>query len=350
MNENLALGLFALLPCFLAWGLRRFARKRKAGAAPNWRQLVAGNFLVLAFLLSLVLLGGEIYFRFIYDSTDALSYSKVSRRWFERYWHDNALMVRDNLEYSLRKVEGRRRITFIGDSFTAGHGIRNVEDRFVNIVRREHPEWEIHMLAQPGLDTGAELKNLITGLKHGYQVDHVVLVYCLNDISDIIPEWVKVSAALAEETGKSCWLRRSSFFVDWICVRWQTKRNVYLSGYFNFVAEAYRGPLWRTHQQRLRIFQEIVKANGGQLSVVTFPFMQSMEHYDFGFMHQQLAVLWKELNVPYLDLLPVFRDSATKSLTVNRFDAHPNETAHALAAAAISKFLASQMQTNRPGF
>ena len=69
-----------------------------------------------------------------------------------------------------------------------------------------------------------------------------------------------------------------------------------------------------------------------------------------GFVHDQLAVFWKELNVPHLDLLPVFRDSASKTLTVNRFDAHPNETAHALAGAAIGKFLASQMLTNRPGF
>src|SRR6478609_2645269 len=110
MNENLALAVFALLPCVLAWGLWRFAGKRKVGSAgSNWRRLVAGNLLVLAFLLSLVLLGGEIYFRFIYDSTDALAFSKVSQRWYNRYWHENALSVRDNMEYSFRKTDSRPR-------------------------------------------------------------------------------------------------------------------------------------------------------------------------------------------------------------------------------------------------
>jgi hypothetical protein len=43
--------------------------------------------------------------------------------------------------------------------------------------------------------------------------------------------------------------------------------------------------------------------------------------------------------VPVLDLRPVLESHAGEGLTVNRFDAHPNERAHALAAAAIEREL-----------
>jgi hypothetical protein len=36
-----------------------------------------------------------------------------------------------------------------------------------------------------------------------------------------------------------------------------------------------------------------------------------------------------------LDLEPVFREHPRENLTVNRYDAHPNERAHEIAADAI---------------
>src|ERR1043166_10236465 len=101
-------------------------------AAATGPRLAAGNALVFCFLCSLGFLGGEIYYRFIYDTTDSFNYTKVSRRWQARHYQKNAQTVRDNVNYQLRIPPVKRRITFIGDSFTAGHGVKNVEDRFAN--------------------------------------------------------------------------------------------------------------------------------------------------------------------------------------------------------------------------
>ena len=110
--------------------------------------------------------------------------------------------------------------------------------------------------------------------------------------------------------------------------------------YFEFVRDSYRGPLWEKQKQRLKALRDLVQANGGHLSVVTFPFLHALgPHYEFQFMHDELDQLWRELQVPHLDLLPIYKDLPAKTLVVGKFDAHPNEYANALAATAIEKFL-----------
>jgi len=44
-----------------------------------------------------------------------------------------------------------------------------------------------------------------------------------------------------------------------------------------------------------------------------------------------------------LDLEPVLRAHASENLMVSRFDGHPNERAHAIAAEAIEKDLLSEL-------
>jgi hypothetical protein len=56
-----------------------------------------------------------------------------------------------------------------------------------------------------------------------------------------------------------------------------------------------------------------------------------------------LQQFWSDQQVPYLDLLSVYAGLPTARLTVNSFDAHPNEFAHALAATAIKEFLSAHL-------
>src|SRR5256885_1609541 len=188
-GEDLVLGLSFATVILSGWlSVKLVRRVRRPQSYPTWCRLVIGNAVLLLLFLSLLFLGGETYYRFIYDKTDSLLYSKVSQRWLRQHWHRNANGLRDDMEYSPFRSLTRRRISFVGDSFTAGHGIKNVKHRFVNLIRERNPSWEVHMLAMPGFDTGDELDFLRTCLDHGYQLDEVVLVYCLNDVSDMIEQ------------------------------------------------------------------------------------------------------------------------------------------------------------------
>jgi lysophospholipase L1-like esterase len=345
MDGALLFGIFLLLPLVSGGWLWLFARGvRKCGTPARWPRLLLGNFLVLLFLLSLLVAGGEAYYRFAYDNTDSLSFTLTSQRWFQRHWRLNSSDCRDNIDYAKRIKPGRRRISFVGDSFTAGHGIKDVESRFPNRIRRLHPEWEVHVLAKPGLDTGDELEYLNDLLAQNYQVDRVVLVYCLNDVGDLLPELIENNNRVRDEAKQSGWLWRKSYFANTLYCRFQMWRHADLKDYYQSVREGYQGPVWEEQKRWLTVFRDLIESHGGRLSVVTFPFLHAAgPNYEYQLAHDELDRFWRELKVPHLDLLPLYRNLPPKKITVNRFDAHPNEYAHALAAEAIEKFLSEQL-------
>ncbi|HWI55853.1 MAG TPA: SGNH/GDSL hydrolase family protein, partial [Bacillota bacterium] len=221
-EETLAFGLSLLLPCASVGGLLLFAVRVKQGRAPaGWAGLLLGNGLVLLCLLSTALVAGEAYFRFGYDTTDSLAYTRVCERWVQRHWQVNAAGCRDDVEYAPAIAPGKRRLSFVGDSFTAGHGIKKVADRFPNRLRQAHPDWEIHVLANVGLDTGAETILLNKAFTKGYQVDQVVLVYCLNDIGDLLPPDTFGAGQLVVNSENAPWLVRNSYLINFLYYRYQ---------------------------------------------------------------------------------------------------------------------------------
>jgi hypothetical protein len=350
-REVLVLLLFVAVPTITGLGLRTLYKRTKAsGRPPGLARVVAANGLLLIFLLSLALLLGETYFRFFVDTTDSLGFTRISERWVARHWHPNAAGCRDNVEYAPLIQPGKRRVTFVGDSFTAGHGVRDVEARFANRLRAMHPDWEVHVLANVGLDTGGEINLLKKAFFRGYQLDEVVLVYCLNDVGDLLlgpggPFEGRLPAV--DQVGP--WFIRGSYFLDLFYNRYQAARNPFVKDYFAFVKSGYRGEYWETQKRRLAEFRDLVQAHGGHLSVVTFPFLNALgPDYDYGFVHQELGRLWSELQVPHLDLLATYRGLSPKDLTVNAHDAHPNELANQLAADAINRTLWAGF-TNRMG-
>ena len=208
MAENLILIQFVILMAVMIALTRFFFRV----VLPSIRErrtlsLICGNVLVFLTLLSVVLFGGEIYYRFIFDSTDSFGLCRTTERWFERHYHRNATGFRDSTNYLPEPALGASRVSFVGDSFTAGHGIADVEKRFVNIIRNRQADWEVHALAECGWDTGMEVNLLEFIPQSGYRTDYVVLVYCLNDVADILPEWLEISKQLYEAPEPGDWKR-----------------------------------------------------------------------------------------------------------------------------------------------
>jgi lysophospholipase L1-like esterase len=340
-EENLTFALFLAAPVVSLGLTMVFFRWIKRSKVPTgWGRLAVGNALVLLCLATPVLLAGETYFRFFCDTTDSLAYTRISERWVQRHWHVNSAGCRDNVEYSPALAPGTRRLSFVGDSFTAGHGIKDVEDRFPNRLRRARPDWEVHVLAAVGLDTGGELALMKKAFAKGYQVDQVVLVYCLNDIGDLMPPQADATGRVLAELDNSGWFTRNSYMLNLGYHHYKASRDPYLGNYCSFVREAYSGALWEQQRERLKAFRDLVQDHGGHLAVVTFPLLNALgPNYEYRFIHDKLDQLWRELGVPQLDLLPVYEGLPPSQLTVNRYDAHPNERANRLAAEAIDKWL-----------
>jgi lysophospholipase L1-like esterase len=330
---------FVLLPIAVGFCTVRFFQRRPQRSLPTkWLTLLAGNGLILALLLSMVFLGFESYYRFLCDRSDSMANTLVSGAWLARHFHVNSSGFRDDVEYPSALTPGKRRVTFVGDSCTAGYGVKNVEDRFVNRIRRLHPDWEVHAVAKLGLDTSTEVEimhNLT--VSNGYRLDQVVLVYNMNDIGEVMPGWVQGYKEMMADPFRTSWLCQNSYFVNLFYHRWQLRRSSYFKKYFDEVEGAYKSSLWEIEKMGLTAFCNMTRIRGGRLLVVTLPYMDTASRFKFA--HDQLDEFWKDLGVPYLDLLPTFSHLPPSKLVANAHDAHPNEYAHALAADAIDQFL-----------
>jgi hypothetical protein len=324
----------------------RWARRRQqelGRTRTRWR-LVTGNVLVLAMLLSTLFAGLEVYYRYVYDQTDSWGLARAGRRWFERHVHLNNAGVRDDGDYRYQRTAGRRRVTFVGDSFTAGHGVRDVKRRFANLVRAERPRWEVHCLAVPGFDTPQTIEQLDRLRREGYELDVVVLVYCLNDIGQVVPESFELLPRLYADLENEGFLLRSSYAVNTLYYRYRWRADPALDDYFGYTRRHYSGEPWRKQRIALDTLRNSVEEAPGNLMVVTFPFLHRLDgEYGFDDAHRALGDHWRQRGVPHLDLLPTFRRQSSADVTVNRWDAHPNERAHRMAADALLEFLTAHV-------
>ncbi len=328
--------------------LRQFFRRQPQRRKPGLPRLLAGNALVLAFLFSIVALIGEAHYRFFFDSTESFGLTKTTKRWFSRHFEKNNSGFRDSVDYLRTMSAGKRRVTFLGDSFTVGHGVADVEDRFANQVRAMRPGWEVHVLASPGWDTGRELEIMEIYSDQDSQIDVVALIYCLNDIADIVPEWQDILHRIYAASTPGFWVQNSYLF-NTLYYRWKVPRDPDTSSYYDFVLKNYEGAVWENQKRRLQTLRDFVDAQGGQLVVVTFPFVHNLgPDYQYRRVHARLDEVWRDLKVPHLDLLKVFEADPTAELVVNSYDAHPNERAHAIAAESIATFIDEQLPNLKP--
>ncbi len=360
-HENIVLAAFFVVAIASGLGyravLRRHATTPPRQTGPGWLALATGNLLALATLVGLALGLGEIHFRFVHDETDSFGLSKTSRAWLARHHGSNAEGFRDSVDYGHAYGEGRsathedrRVVTFLGDSFLAGYGVPDVEDRFANRLRRSHPEWDVRVLAELGADTASTTRILRDWIARGVSIGDLVLVYCLNDIQSVAPEAAAHDARILDyRRAERPYPIRHSFLLDRLYHLWLVRRDPALDGYFDFLDRAYRGPAWAVQADRLRALVDVARDAGGRIRVVTFPFLHDTQgpvdgpDYPFREAHEILARFWRDEGIPHLDLREAYAGRIGVDLVVNRHDAHPNEEAHAIAAHAIETFLEARV-------
>lgn len=287
-----------------------------------------------------VFTAGETYFRFFVDTTDSFSINKLSQRWKARHYQFNNANCRDNVDYFNRIPQGKRRITIFGDSFTIGQGIEKVEHRFSNILAEKLPNVEIHNVARDGASSASHLLQLKETKTNGYELDIVILAYCLNDIDYLLEEAEPIYDRIHAFNKNLNFIERNSYFINWLSFRYFAIKDPDLKNYSDFVVQAYRGKVWSKHKTVLQNILRSTYEQNGRVMVVTFPFLQhTAMDYPFRSIHGQLNTFWKSQNIPHLDLLKAFEPYLGPSLVVNDHDAHPNELANQIAADEIVKFI-----------
>lgn len=341
--------------CF--WWLLSLRRRWK-GRTKRLRFVHAG---LTLWMTCALLTAVELYFATVYDQTDSFNISNVSRKWFFLHVRqdERALLLengrgtryRDNEPFPEKLDPEQHHICFVGDSFTFGHGVPDVDDRFSNRVRsrldrREPGRFVVSNLAMPGKDVKWVDRVHKELARNQRRVDTFVYVVCLNDIEALHADHDKFYGRINAKQS-DFFLFRDTYFFNLLYLRARLFTVPEVKDYYSFVSEFYTGEPWRKMRAILDGLNARCKEHGTEFRIVIFPFLHNLQSgYRFEEAHRVLSTYCENANIPVLDLAPVLKPHAAEGLSVNRFDDHPNERAHQLAAEAILEWLTVKQPTS----
>ena len=277
----------------------------------EWLRSLGKGLFVSYITIVLVLMAGEVYFRYFHVDTDG---RLASNNWMARYWRTNAQGFRDR-DWMQTDWAGKTTIAAVGDSLTAGWGIENPADRFTDVLATHlGNDYAVFNLGVPGQSTPEELNSL--HIAPDSKPDVVILQYFLNDIDyatltlGLQPPQSNMPA-LAEDSYLANYLyalSNSGFGVDY----WATE----YANYDNFA-------IWNVHEQELNDFIDYIESIHARLIVVIFPNLQdpvrSVAYVD------RVAQVFEARNQH--EILKLYDEVATWSpekIIVSPHDAHPS--------------------------
>jgi lysophospholipase L1-like esterase len=241
--------------------------------APRLRSIASG-LLVTYFTLILLFLLVEGYFRFVFAEPDGLP-TLAQQNWMARYWRKNALGYRDR-DWSPSDWANKKTVLVVGDSFTAGGGIANPQDRFADVLAsRLGAGYAVMNVGLPGASTPDETENL-----RRYPVkkpDIVIWQYTLNDIEKAALS-IGIDPGLNPLRGVPDWAAQSYLgnFAYWRLARRAQPDASAWGSYIGWLNAMYdHSVVWDIHRHEINAFIDLVEREGAQFYAVIFPHMDN---------------------------------------------------------------------------
>ena len=137
---------------------------------------------------------GEFYYRYIFDATDNVYDIKTTRRWIDRHIQWNSSGYRDD-HFWTDKDSRETRLAFIGDSYTFGYGIKNMQQRYTEVLGAKlrsqcapDKTLKTYNFGLPGNQSQTYVKQVPLEVMR-YKPDAIIMQYYMDDIdSDKLPE------------------------------------------------------------------------------------------------------------------------------------------------------------------
>jgi hypothetical protein len=349
LSDGYLIGM-AIWLVFLAGLFFGVLRHRRAQRTKG-RTLALANVGLSVCMLVAVVTAAELAFACFADFSDTFNITNVSKRWLALHIdHErNNEGNRDREPFTKYVAPGHKRIIFLGDSFTIGHGIKRMEDRFSDRIaawldEKAPGRYVVANLGEPGVEASVVQSTAAAVMfKMQADVSLFVYVYNLNDIEGYMQLAGQNPLEGIYTSQPTFFLFRDTYLLNWLYFRFLQfrARN---NPYFDRLAAAYRTSAWDGLRAKLSQLNRECKEGHADFRMVIFPFLHDLKGEDsFKDARVRLADFCKSEKIPLLDLDPVFRQHATENLMVSRFDAHPNERAHAIAAEAIEKELLADL-------
>ncbi|MBN1219052.1 MAG: SGNH/GDSL hydrolase family protein [Anaerolineae bacterium] len=290
------------------------------------------NTILMVLVLFLTFMGLEFYFKVFFAEPD--SFDTLARRnWREWYANPktyNSLGYRDE-EWTDDKVAGKIKVMVVGDSFVYGDGIENVNHRFSNrLAQKLGGDYVVFNLGKGGTNTQHHIEAIVN---YPYSPDILILSYVFNDIMGAVLErqWLtrpvqaEISPVLAPLVNNSY----SFNFLYWRVFHLLQSGQPDIM--WDWYLSVYDDPdSWWLHQQQLLSIYEGAQVEQIPLLVVVFPSMNYTKQSQV--VTERIISLYKERDIPVLDVANLIEGIPTEELMVSPTDAHPSELVHQLVA------------------
>ncbi|MCK6577714.1 MAG: SGNH/GDSL hydrolase family protein [Anaerolineae bacterium] len=268
------------------------------------------SFLTLVFMFG----AGEVYFRYLHADSEG---TLAKNNWIARFWHVNSFGYRD-VEWAEADLTDRQKILVIGDSFTAGWGIQDPQDRFSNVLARTLGEdYAVFNAGVTGTSTAEQAETL-----RAFPIppDIVIWQYFLNDI-----EYTLLRLGLYEPPPPLPAVVSESYLTNYLYSLTIIGLD---SRYWQHLYAAYDSALvWNLHAREIDEMVHAVQARGVRLILVIFPNMAD----PFGSIAYVDRVVQAARSAGVTDILTLFDAAEAMPLAdriVSPRDAHPSAAFH----------------------
>lgn len=342
---------------FKSWGIFYLAALAIL-AVWIFRIIISGHFKIslnlwmICLLLLHILMGLEIYYRYVFDLSDDIFYLLTTRRWVQRHVQINGFGYRDD-HFFQDKDKKELRLAIVGDSFTWGQGVENYQDRFSNILGQKLAERcgepnrvKTYNLAQPGENISNYLDELIR--MNRFKFDGAIIGYYLNDIEsgesirnkqycyqDLFRyKNNKLLSAIFDNSYslQYLWTRINSGFIF-------PKFNN--ACYKDSIQSKFDDPeIWLKHLISLKEIFDYNQKRNIKTMVTIFPFLNQIgPDYPAYEITTKITRFLDDNQIPYVDLTSAYSRYTAKDLIANSHDFHPSELAHKIAAEELFELL-----------
>jgi hypothetical protein len=296
---------------------------------------------LVSFGLVLSLLFFEIAFRIVWPSLAPARWSDLPK---EFYFPESSKIDRD-YAYPKQKPANTYRIFVVGDSFSYG-GIAQIFDTFPKKLETylnlntNQPKVEVINYSKPGTAT-IHHEVMVRKIIQEYSPDLIVLQITLNDPE---PLPYRVTHSYMNKRGEiglhwklfDYW-KSLGFVIGRLIV---TRNNRDYEQYFQ---EIFAKPEnWNNFSNSLGAMARVTQRHNVRFAAMIFPLFSHAldDSYPFANLHQKIHGELEKDGVPYLDLLPAYKNiPADRLQAVPGDNPHPSELAYRIAADYLYRFL-----------
>ncbi len=351
--NKLRFGSFIVGLFFLMILIYFISRKNKIKPFVSKHKEKIINFLIFLLVLLVFLCITEITLRLtISGETSSAGIGPESIKFNQKYVSLNSDKMRDR-EFTFEKPNGTIRIAVVGDSITFGSGVKDVNNVYSKLLENKlnnnsRTNFEVLNFGVPGYNSDDELE-IVKDKVMKYHPDVIIIGYVLNDLENVDPKLQKETAINLEVPYIGFVLRNSIYTYYYFESRLnRAMENLGLKKNYVFLLNEYfasekNKEINRGYYEQIK---NIANKNKVKVALVYFPMIVDFKPYPLESSQIYVKEVAKENGFYFIDILEAYQDHKPQDLVVNKYDAHPNELGHQLAAEQIYEKLMEMGITN----